>query len=46
MVLQVSGFSETSANEGLLKKFAQTISDANGRLNQGERDVRIWVEFA
>ena len=46
MVLQIRGFSGTSANEGLLKKFAQTISDANERLSKGKRDVRIWVEFA
>jgi hypothetical protein len=46
MVLQVRRLSETSANEGLLRKFAQTISDANERLSQREGDVRIWVEFA
>ena len=43
---QIRDFSETSANEGLLKKFAQTISDANERLIHREHDVRIWVEFA
>jgi RNAse (barnase) inhibitor barstar len=41
MVLQVRGFSETTANEGLLRKLVQTISDANERLRQRERDVRI-----
>lgn len=46
MVLQIGGFSEPSANEALLKKFAQTISAANERLSQGEGDIRIWVEFA
>ena len=46
MVLQVRDLPDDTANEALLKKFVQTISAANDRLSRGERDVRIWVEFA
>lgn len=46
MVLQVRGLPDVTETEALLKKFAQTISAANERMSQRERDVRIWVEFA
>jgi hypothetical protein len=45
MVLQIKRLPEDT-DEALLKKFVQTISAANDRLGRGERDVRIWVEFA
>jgi len=45
MVLQVHHFSAQSAHPQVLMAFAETISAANTRLRDADKDIRIWIEF-
>jgi hypothetical protein len=45
MVLRIQGFSAKNTDHDLLAALAQTVADANSRLNASAQGISIWLEF-